>query len=104
MMAIDPERAAIRLGYGLSPRVPPADSGFLLDSVAQAAQPDGWTAKTATAAHLAFAEVRRARDEGALSPEEYRAHAQDLEGQRLDALRLRIARAAGARLSPASRR
>lgn len=96
MMAIDPERAAIRLGYGLSPRVPPADSGFLLDSVAQAAQPDGWTAKAATAAHLAFAEVRRARDEGALSPEEYRAHAQDLEGQRLDALRLRIARAAGA--------
>lgn len=95
-MTIDPERAAIRLGYGLSPRVPPADTGFLLDSVAQATQPDGWTATAATAAHLAFGEVRKARDEGALSAEEYRAEVQVLEGQRLDAFRNRLARAAGA--------
>lgn len=96
MMVIDPEHAAIRLGYGLSPRVPPADTGFLLESVVQATQPDGWTTTAATAAHLAFAEIRQAHDDGALSPEDYRAHVQELEGKRLDVLRNRIARAAGA--------
>lgn len=95
-MVIDPEHAAIRLGYGLSPRVPPAEFPFLLESVAQATQSDGWTTTAATAAHLAFAEVRQARDDGALNPEDYRAYVQELEGKRLDVLRNRIARAAGA--------
>lgn len=87
---------AIRLAYGLSPLMPPADTAGMLASVAGAARPDGWTTEAATRAHLEFADVRQARDEGTLTPEDYRAHVQDLEGRRLDALRARIARAAGA--------
>ena len=46
-----PALAAIRLGFGLSPRMaPPADLAGMLAGVADAARPDGWTRAEATAA------------------------------------------------------
>lgn len=89
-----PELAAIRLGYGLSPRHPaPADVAAVLDSARAATRGDGWTVDLASRAQLDLGDARKRLKEKALSMDDYRALVQRLNGQRLDVLRGRVARA-----------
>lgn len=89
-----PALAAIRLGFGLSPRMaPPADLAGVLAGVADAARPDGWTRAEATAAIIRLDDARKARDAGTLDPAGYKALADAIDQQRLVVLQRRIARA-----------
>lgn len=89
-----PEIAAIRLGFGLSPLMPPPDSpAAVIASVADATRPDGWTTAAASAIRLEFGAARKARDTGKISEDAFRVVGQKLNKQRLDTLSGRIARA-----------
>ncbi|ARJ68324.1 DUF1800 domain-containing protein [Paracoccus contaminans] len=89
-----PELAAIRLGYGLSPRHgAPDHAALVLESVQASTVPEGWTAEQASRAQSELDAARKGVKEQTVSMEEYRALNQRLNGQRLEVLRGRIARA-----------
>ena len=89
-----PELAAIRLGYGLTPRhAAPADATAVVASVNKATRPDGWTTEGANKARTDLVDARKAKTEGKITEEAFREVAQALNGKRLGALQSRIARA-----------
>lgn len=88
------EIASIRLGFGLSPLIPPPDSpAAVIASVSDATRPDGWTTDAASAIRLEFGDARKAHNAGEISEDAFRVVGQKLNDQRLGALRGRIGRA-----------
>lgn len=90
----NPDIAAIRLGYGLSPRMPaPDDPALLLQSVVQSRAPDGWTTELAAQAQNDFSDSRKQRASGDIPDAAFKQIGAALNDLRLSTLRRRVARA-----------
>ena len=93
-----PELAAIRLGYGLSPLMPPpADAAAVLASVAAtASRPPGMTTAEAQAQQLATSEARRAAKGDEAQAEAFKAMQRMIYARAASSYQARLAHAAGA--------
>lgn len=93
-----PELAAIRLGYGLSPLVPPpADPAAVLGSVAvTAARPPEMTTAEAQAQQVATLQARHRAKDGEAEKQAFNMVKRDVYGRTAASYQARLAHAAGA--------